>query len=479
MPPSSSLRTVGSPVVALVGRPNVGKSHLLNALTGAQTAIVSPLSGTTRDRLTALVEFEGRSLRVVDTGGLVSEAETAMDVQVAWQAAQAIADADVLVLVADATQGVTHGDEHVAQLLRQSGRPVVVAVNKVDTRTHEPLAHEFHALGLGEVVPLSAYHRHGLEELLEAVIALVPASDGQDTEGSASRFAIVGRPNAGKSALVNAILGMERSIVSEVPGTTRDAVDSPFVHGQWPAVLTDTAGIRRRGAIAQGIERYSVLRAIRAIDRSDVAILVVDATEMVTSQDLHIAGQVMESFKGMVVALNKWDLMTPDVEDEVEAHREVLRRLRFMDYVPVQCTSAVTGDGVHALVDTAFRVREEWGRWVEPRLLQRTVMDAVANHLPRQGRRSLKLYRITQESTEPPTFVFYCNNPDLVHFSYERYLENTIRRAFGFEGTHLRLEFRGRGRLHVIGAHRRPRKSSVGERRGVGQPDSRRGGRKA
>ena len=289
----------------------------------------------------------------------------------------------------------------------------------------------------------------------------MPPSDGVEATSSATTvpsFAIVGRPNVGKSSLVNTILGEERAIVSAVPGTTRDALDAEFEFEGQPGVLVDTAGIRRRGAIEPGIERYSVLRAVSAIDRSDVAIVVLDATEPGTAQDLHIAGQVMESFKGVVVVLNKADLIEEEDSEELsgrDARRIVLSRLHFMDYVPVVVTAAIDGRGVEHMLRTAFAVHAERQRWVPASRLTRVIMDAVSRHLPpKQGRRSLKIYRVKQESVGPPTFVFYCNNPSLMHFSYERYLENELRKAFDYTGTHLRLEFRGKGKLHVIGGHR-------------------------
>ncbi|MDA1061701.1 MAG: ribosome biogenesis GTPase Der [Chloroflexi bacterium] len=445
-------------MVAIVGRPNVGKSSLFNAVLRRRDAIVSEVSGTTRDRVTGTVDWMDRRMLLVDTGGLVPEPDTEIEAHIASQVDAALADADIVVLVVDATQGVAYADQAVAEHLRRAGKPVVVAVNKVDTQRQEPLVPEFYELGLGDPIPISAYHRHGIDDLLDAVSALLPAQ-GELPEASSQvpHFAIVGRPNVGKSSLANAILGEERSIVSEVPGTTRDAIDSPFEFEGLPAVLTDTAGIRRRGAVTPGIERYSVLRAVRAVERSDIAILVLDATEPATAQDLHIAGQVMESFKGVVVVVNKADLVKSDEYELTgrDARRAVLGRLHFMDYVPVVVTTATEGLGTDTLLRAAFEVHEQRQRWVDPVRLTRVVMDAVSRHLPpKQGRRVLKIYRVKQESVGPPTFVFYCNNPGLMHFSYERYLENAIRAEFGFTGTHLRLEFRGKGKLHVIGDHR-------------------------
>ncbi|MDE2766189.1 MAG: ribosome biogenesis GTPase Der [Chloroflexota bacterium] len=456
-------------IVAIVGRPNVGKSSLFNAMVGRREAIVSDVSGTTRDRVTGEVSHQGGRFLLVDTGGLVPEPETEMEAHVAAQVDAALAGADAVLFVADAAQGATLSDRAVAERLRRSGKPVILAANKVDNPRQEALAHEFHELALGDPIPVSAYHRVGVADVVEAVAAaLPPDTDTPQAQGGAPRFAIVGRPNVGKSSIANAMLGAERSIVSAVPGTTRDAIDTPFERGGRQGVLIDTAGIRRRGAVEQGIERYSVLRAVRAIDRCDVAIVALDAAEPATAQDLHVAGQVMQSFKGAVVALNKTDLLSEEAaEDNARGlRRAVLARLHFMPYVPVVATSAATGAGLDRLLDVAFEVHEERAKWVEPRALTRVVMDAAARHLPpKHGRRALKLYRVKQESSSPPTFVFYCNNPSLMHFSYERYLENSLRAAFGFTGTHLRLEFRGKGRVHVIGGHRTRQDALPGKRR--------------
>ena len=456
-------------IAAIVGRPNVGKSSLFNAIIGRREAIVSDVSGTTRDRVMGEARHSDRRFLLVDTGGLVPEPETEMEAHVGAQVDAALSGADVVLFVVDTTQGATLADRAVAEQLRRSGKPVVLAANKVDHPRQEALAHEFYELALGDPIPISAYHRIGVADLVDAVAAAMPpgADDAQAPTGI-PRFAIVGRPNVGKSSIANALLGAERSIVSAVPGTTRDAIDTPFERGGRQGVLIDTAGIRRRGAVEPGVERYSVMRAIRAIDRCDVAIVAFDAAESATAQDLHIAGQVMQSFKGAVVALNKTDLLSEEAaEDNArDLRRAVLARLHFMPYVPVVPTSAITSAGLDRLLDVAFEVYEERAKWVEPRALTRVVVDAAARHLPpKQGHRALKIYRVKQESAGPPTFVFYCNNPSLMHFSYERYLENCLRAAFGFAGTHLRLEFRGKGRIHVIGGHRTRQDALPGKRR--------------
>ncbi len=472
--PTGPAPRAARPIVAIVGRPNVGKSSIFNAVLGRRAAIVAEEPGTTRDRVTAGVEYDGHRMLLVDTGGLVAEPETEIEAHIAAQVEAAIDGADVVLLVTDARPGLTPPDRDVAGLLRRSGKPVVLVANKVDSERHEALAFESQQLGLGDAIPVSALHHRGLDDMLEAVARHLPPVESEPEALGGPHIAIVGRPNVGKSALANVILGTERSIVSEVPGTTRDALDTPFTFRGEPGVLIDTAGIRRRGAVHPGIERYSVLRAVRAIDRSDVVCVLLDATELATDQDLHIAGEAREAFKGVVVVVNKWDLIPEAGRRDARVTRKaVLSRLRFMSHVPVVFTSALHGEGIEMLLRTAFDVHRKRMQQVDQPELTKAVMNAIARHLPPvQARGSLKIYRVKQEAVGPPTFVFYCNNPDRVHFSYERFLENTIREAFDFEGTHLRLEFRGRGKSHIIG---QSRSRGVGGRRP--QSGASRGGR--
>ena len=463
------------PLIAIVGRPNVGKSSLFNALAGRREAIVSEIAGTTRDRLVSEIEHFSRKLLIVDTGGLVPEPETEMEAHIAGQVNAALQGADAVIFVTDARTGPTYADESLAEQLRRAGKPTVLVANKVDNVQQESLAVEAYSLGMGTPIPVSAQHRTGLDDVLDAVTDLLPPmipDDEIDPSLRPAQIAIIGRPNVGKSALTNVILGEERSIVSGVPGTTRDALDTPFTFEDHEAVLVDTAGIRRRGAIIPGIERYSVLRAVRAIDQCDVAILVIDATQIATDQDLHIAGQVMESFKGAVVAVNKWDLMDePTIRDERAFRRRILNRLRFMSSTPVVFISALEGKGIEHLLRTAFEVHAKRMEWMSPTELTRAVMAAISRHLPpAQITGSLKIYRVKQESVGPPCYVFYCNNPHRVHFSYERFLENTIRETFGYEGIHLRLEFRGKGKIHVIGQNRSKAVAKQGQSRPKSQP---------
>ena len=437
-----------TPLVAIVGRPNVGKSTLFNRLTEGRDAIVSDVPGTTRDRLMGDVEWMGRHMIVVDTGGLEPRPQDPLRHQVKAQVEAGVAEADLIVLLLDVVDGLTAADEEIAGWLRRSEKPLVVAVNKVDNHRRDVAALEFHALGLGDPMPVSAYHNLGVFDLMERVVSLLPEDDSEVEEDrdDAMKLAIIGRTNVGKSMLDNAILGQDRSIVSEVPGTTRDALDTRFVYRGSPVVLIDTAGLRRPGRIERGIEYYSVLRAMRAVQRSDIALLVLDATELGTAQDAHISGHAWDGYKGLIVVINKWDLVPETEGTERELAVQVVReRLHFMPYVPICFTSALTGMGVSELMDLASSVYQERHVRVPPRSLHHAMLDALADHMPpsRKGRRP-RFQAVRQVGVNPPTFVFAVRNPQLVHFSYERYLENRFRAAFGYTHTHLRLVFRER-----------------------------------
>ncbi len=450
-------------MVALVGRPNVGKSSLFNRLIGQRLALVDERPGTTRDRLHGEVIWNGFAFTLVDTGGLevlppkveaglrpaqpLAEDSAAFIPQIRAQAEIAIAEADVLVLVVDVQAGLTAADEAVAEVLRRTQKPVLVAANKADNPALWEAAVEFYRLGLGEVYPISALHGTGIGELLDAIVAALPRlAEVEEEEGI--RVAIVGRPNVGKSSLLNAILGEERVIVSPIPGTTRDAIDTPIEWGGKGIVLVDTAGIRRRGQIQPGIERYSVLRALRAIQRSDVVLLVLDAREGVTHQDAVIGGMVVEEARSVILVVNKWDLMLdergrPRVKPE-EFVQQIRQNLKFLDYAPVRFVSAKTGYGVPGLLPLVLQVYQERHVRLSTSELNRLVREALEAQPPpvRKGR-PLKIYYVTQARTDPPTIVFFVNDADLVHFSYERYLENRIRARYPFTGTPLRLIFRG------------------------------------
>jgi GTP-binding protein len=363
--------------------------------------------------------------------------------QIRAQAQVAIAEADAIILMVDVIDGLVAGDEDVADVLRRSQKPLFLAANKADNQARREAAVEFYALGLGDPYPISALHGTGTGDLLDDLVASFPVQEAEEVE--AIRIAIVGRPNVGKSSLLNKLLGQERAIVSEIPGTTRDAIDTYLEWGGVPIALIDTAGIRRRGRIERGLEQYSVLRALRAIQRTDVVLLLVDATEMVTAQDAHIAGYILEAARSVVVIVNKWDLVEKDTYTMIEYTQRIRADLKFLDYVPVLFISALTGQRVNKVLPTALRVQKARLVRISTSELNRIMMDTVARHSPpsKWGKR-LKFYYATQAAVDPPTFVFFVNDTRLVHFSYERYIENQLRERFGFEGTPLRLSFRKR-----------------------------------
>ncbi len=456
------------PIVALVGRPNVGKSTLFNRIVGRRLAVVHDQPGTTRDRIHATAEWNGVYFTVVDTGGIEVLPETVVAGRrpgpervltqdsapfiplIRIQAEQAIQDADVVIFITDVISGLTPADEEVVDILRRSRRPVFLAANKADNPNLRQDALEFYALGMaGEVYPVSALHGTGVADLLDDVVEALshPPRDGGEAEDGSVKLAIVGRPNVGKSSLLNKLLGEERAIVSPIPGTTRDAIDTYLEWEGVPITLIDTAGIRRRGKVERGVEHYSVLRALRAIQRSDVALLVIDGIEGVTAQDTHVAGLILDEWASTVVLINKWDAVEKDTYTMVEYTRWVREALRFLDYVPVLFISALTGQRVHKVVPTALAIQEARLLRIPTGELNRLVQNALARHAPpsKRGKR-LKIYYVSQPGVNPPTFVFHVNDPELVHFSYERYLENRLREACEFPGTPLKLVFRRRGR---------------------------------
>ncbi len=437
---------MNKPVVAIVGRPNVGKSTLFNRLVGRSVAIVSKMAGTTRDRVTTETEWGEHLFILVDTGGLEIFPETEIWRQVRIQIETAIEDADVIVMMVDVTQGVTPDDIDVAAQLRPSGRKIVLAANKADTEARGASVAEFYELGLGDPYPVSAYHNIGLDDVMAEVIKSFPDETAFPEQEADLRLAIVGRPNVGKSMMLNAITGEERSIVSDVPGTTRDTVDTLITHNDRSILLIDTAGIRRRGKIGTGVEKYSVVRAIRAIDRSDVAVLLLDASEIATAQDTHVASQILDSFKGIVLAVNKWDLASDLGVTRDDATALVRDRFKFASFAPIRFTSSMTGMGLTDLLDTTLSVYGQWTKGLPRYDLRRTVMNAIAEHPPVAHKgRSVKIYSVAQEQTAPPSFTFYVNKADTVHFSYQRYLENRLREAYDFRGSPLKMRFKSRG----------------------------------
>jgi len=444
---------VVKPIVAIVGRPNVGKSTLFNRLIGERRAIVQNEPGTTRDRVYGTAEWVGAEFTVIDTGGLQDDEEmgSAAESTAAFiahetraQANSAIAEADVIVFMVDVTTGPTAGDLEIASILRRADKPTILAANKADSVGRREMLFEFFELGLGDPVGVSAYHGNGTGDLLDRVVESLPEAEEEiQTEGP--RIAIVGRPNVGKSRLLNALLGQERAIVSDQPGTTRDSLDMELLWEDAPITLIDTAGIRRRGRVEHGIERISVMRSMRAIERADVVVLVIDAIEDFTAQDLHIAGYVEEQKKGLVVAVNKWDLVEKDASTMDAYRKRAAVQLDFMPYAPLVFISAKLGLRVGQVIETALTVIREREKRVSTAALNKVLKDAVAKHQPpsRPGK-WLKFFYATQADTSPPTFIFFCNDPKQIHFSYRRYIENELREAFGFNGTPLRISFRSR-----------------------------------
>jgi len=433
------------PIVALVGRPNVGKSTLFNRLIGEHRAVVHDQPGTTRDRLYGTAEWRDREFTVVDTGGIdleSSDGDLLADVRL--QAEEAVQEADVIVFVLDASSGLVGADLEVAQYLRRSRKPIIVAANKAENVRRQQDAAEFFSLGLGEPIVLSALHGEGTGDLLDAIVAWFPKARPAEEESFAVSIAIVGRPNVGKSSLLNALVGKPRTIVRDEAGTTRDAVDTVIQwHGQ-RIRLIDTAGIRRRGHVVPGVEKFSVLRAVRGIERADVAVLMLDATEGVRAQDTHVAAFVAEAAKGMVVAANKWDLVEKHGKIQQEYTAMLRQDLKFADWAPIVFISATTRQRVDRIVELGLAVKEQRAKRVPTPRLNEVVRQAVENHPLSDRGRVLKIYYAAQTGTEPPTFTCFSNDPRLVHFSYVRYLENTLRTAFGFDGTPIRIQFRGR-----------------------------------
>jgi GTP-binding protein len=521
------------PIVAIVGRPNVGKSTLFNRILGQRTAIVEDRARTTRDRLYGDAEWNGRSFIVVDTGGLEVDPDDPIEAKVQEQARLAIAEADVIVFVVDAAVGITPADQEAAVLLRRATAPVIVAVNKADNERREFEGAEFHALGWEETHQISAAHGRGTGDLLDAIVWALPpetaeelarkereaeaelwardvaaghlepiptgpdAADAEademddadltpediearkwdaaiaaDADRAPAAIAFVGRPNVGKSSLLNALLGEDRAIVSEVPGTTRDAIDTTLAWGRSEVVLIDTAGIKRRGKVASGpaAEKYSTLRALKAIGRADVAVLVIDAVEGLTGQDAHVAGYVIEEGKGLVVAINKWDLVAEKTDKTFEQYVAWIRHeVPFLDFAPIVSISAKTGQRVGRVLEAAIDIWGERRRRVSTGELNRMVAAASERQLPPvvKGRRP-KIFYATQAGVAPPTFVFFANDAASVHFSYRRYLENRLRDTFGFAGTPLRLVFRDRSAVKL--PRRKKASASPGRKPGSGRP---------
>lgn len=436
---------MSKPVVAIVGRPNVGKSTLFNRIAGGLVAIVENMPGVTRDRLYRDAEWLGRKFALIDTGGIEFKDEgTSIASQMRRQAEIAMEEADVIIFVVDAQISPTPDDDMIARTLRRSGKPVLLAANKVeDFKKIEGQLYDFLSFGLGEPIPVSAVHGMNTGDLLDQVIASLPEDDEEEYDPDVVRIAVIGRPNVGKSSLVNTLLGKERVIVSNVPGTTRDAIDTPFEHEGRHYILIDTAGMRRKARIEELTEQYSVVRSLRAVDRSDAILMLIDAVDGVTEQDKKIAGYAEEAGKAIILVVNKWDLIEKDEKTINKFEKSIREELGFLQYAPTMFISAKTGQRVNKILDLVDFVVEQNSTRVTTATLNTLLREWVhLNPPPTDKGRRLKIRYLTQVGVKPPTFVFFVNDPELMHFSYKRYLENQMRKHFGFEGTPLRIVIR-------------------------------------
>lgn len=437
---------MSKPVVAIVGRPNVGKSTLFNALAGEKISIVKDTPGVTRDRIYADVSWLDRDFTMIDTGGIEPDSRDIILSQMREQAQIAIDTADVIIFMTDVRQGLIDADSKVADILRRSGKPVVLVVNKVDSfEKLMPDVYEFYNLGIGEPFPVSASSRLGIGDMLDEVISYFPPKAGEEEDDERPRIAIVGKPNVGKSSIINKLLGEQRVIVSDIAGTTRDAIDTKIVHDGKEYVFIDTAGLRRKNKIKEELERYSIIRAVTAVERADVVLVVIDAVTGVTEQDAKIAGIAHERGKGVIIVVNKWDAIEKDDKTMRKYEDEVRRVLSYMPYAQIMYVSAVTGQRLTKLYDMIDMVIENQTLRVATGVLNEIVMEAVAMQQPPSDKgKRLKIYYTTQVSVKPPSFVVFVNDRELMHFSYVRYLENKIREAFGFRGTSLKFFIRER-----------------------------------
>ena len=437
---------MSKPIVAIVGRPNVGKSTLFNQIGKRRVSIVDDMPGVTRDRIYMDAEWLNHTFTMIDTGGIEFEDDDHILKSMRQQALVAMEEADVIVFVVDGRAGLTTADEEVGRMLRNTKKPVILAVNKIDSPQLEAGVYEFYSLGLGEPLGIAASNSLGLGDLLDAVVAAFPENDGEDKEEDEISIAVIGRPNVGKSSIVNALIGENRVIVSNVPGTTRDAIDTHFVSDNIKFMLIDTAGMRRKGKIDEAIERYSVMRSLRAVDRADVVLMVINAEEGITEQDKKIAGYAHESGKGVIIVVNKWDLF-PDKDDKstLRFTEDLRDEIGFLQYAPVLYTSALTGQRIHRITELVKYVADQQSMRIQTSVLNELIRDAVSVNPPPSHRgKQLKIFFMTQADIQPPKFIIFVNDPELMHFSYLRFLENRLRESFGFEGTPLKLIVRGR-----------------------------------
>ncbi len=438
---------MAKPIVAIVGRPNVGKSTLFNKITGQRISIVEDTPGVTRDRIYYEAEWCGRKMLMVDTGGIEPKTDNAILRHMRNQAQIAIETADVIIFMTDVRAGLTADDRDVARMLQKSHKPIVLCVNKIDSVGHLPLEfYEFYELGLGDPIALSSVHGTGTGDLLDAVLEHLPPEDEDDDDSDRIKVAVIGKPNAGKSSIINYVLGQERMIVSDIAGTTRDAVDSDVDNEYGKFTFIDTAGIRRAGKISDNIEKYSVLRAKMAVERADVCLIMIDANEGITEQDERIAGIAHNAGKASIVVVNKWDTVEKDNSTVKKFTEKVNIALSYMTYAPIMFVSAKTGQRVEKLFELIKYVNEQGALRVSTGMLNDVLNDATTRVQPPSDKgRRLKIYYMTQPSVKPPTFVIFCNNAELFHYSYQRYIENCLRNVFGFKGTPIRLVIRERG----------------------------------
>ncbi|TDT61842.1 ribosome biogenesis GTPase Der [Fonticella tunisiensis] len=434
---------MSKPIVAIVGRPNVGKSTLFNKLAGRRISIVEDTPGVTRDRIYAEVEWLNKKFTLVDTGGIEPESEDVILSQMRRQAEIAIETADVIVFMVDGKEGITPADYEVANMLRKTQKPVLVVVNKIDNLSLEDNKYEFYNLGIGDVISISAAQGLGIGDMLDEIVSFFNDFEGVAEDEGEIKVAIIGKPNAGKSSLLNRLVGEERAIVSDIPGTTRDSIDSFVEIGGDKFLFIDTAGIRKKSKVKEEVERYSVLRAIASIERADVCAVVIDATEGVTEQDEKIAGLAHEAGKGVVIVVNKWDLIEKETNTMNEYSERIRKDLSFISYAPIVFISAKTGQRVSRMIELIKYVADQHAMRIRTGALNEVISEAVLmKQPPIEKGKALKIYYATQASTKPPTFVLFVNYTDIVHFSYERYLENQIRQHFGLEGTPIRFIYR-------------------------------------
>ncbi|AMA63972.1 MAG: ribosome biogenesis GTPase Der [Kurthia gibsonii] len=432
------------PVIAIVGRPNVGKSTIFNRIVGERISIVEDVAGVTRDRIYSSADWLTHEFNIIDTGGIDIGDEPFLD-QIREQAEIAMDEADVIIFMTNGREGVTLADEQVAKILYKTKKPVVLAVNKIDNPDMRDMIYDFYSLGFGDPFPISGSHGLGLGDLLDEAAKHFPEQDEVEYDENVIKFSLIGRPNVGKSSLVNAFLGDDRVIVSDVAGTTRDAIDSEYEYDGQEYVIIDTAGMRKKGKVYESTEKYSVLRALRAIERSDVVLVVLNGEEGIQEQDKKIAGYAHQAGKAVIIVMNKWDAVDKDEKTMNEKTKEIREQFQFLDYAPIVFTSAKTGKRVHNLLPVINRVSENHAMRIQSSILNEVISDAVArNPAPTDKGRRLRIYYATQVAIKPPTFVVFVNDPELMHFTYERFLENRIRDTFEFEGTPIRIITRAR-----------------------------------